>query len=129
MTGRWKFHRGRRIFVAAIAVGMTCFPAVAEESKKPSESESLRQEIVSNGLAFLAKMGQSDAGTFSDKVGPGVTALAITAALRNGRGTDDPMVAEGLKALEGYVKPDGGIYGNGRLRNYEMTRIWRPVLR
>tara|TARA_R110002073_G_scaffold220878_1_gene381017 strand:- start:15098 stop:15487 length:390 start_codon:yes stop_codon:yes gene_type:complete len=129
MTGRWKFHRGRRIFVAAIAVGMTCFPTVAEESKKPSESESLRQEIVSNGLAFLAKMGQSDAGTFSDKVGPGVTALAITAALRNGRGTDDPMVAEGLKALEGYVKPDGGIYGNGRLRNYEMTRIWRPVLR
>ena len=29
------------------------------------------------------------------------------------------MVAKGLKALEGFVKPDGGVYGNGRLRNYE----------
>jgi hypothetical protein len=29
------------------------------------------------------------------------------------------MVSKGLKALETFVKPDGGIYGNGRLRNYE----------
>ena len=29
------------------------------------------------------------------------------------------MVATGLQALEGFVKPDGGIYGNGRLKNYE----------
>ena len=28
------------------------------------------------------------------------------------------MVAKGLKALEGFVKPDGGIYGD-RLKNYE----------
>jgi squalene-hopene/tetraprenyl-beta-curcumene cyclase len=52
-------------------------------------------------------------------VGPGVTALAVTSALRNGRSVDDPMVAKGLKALEAFVKPDGGIYGNGRLKNYE----------
>ncbi|MDA8743891.1 terpene cyclase/mutase family protein [Rubripirellula amarantea] len=79
----------------------------------------MRQSIVDKGLAFLANEGQSDAGTFSDKVGPGVTALAVTSALRNGRGVDEPIVAEGLDALESYVKPDGGIYGNGRLKNYE----------
>nr|WP_315860684.1 prenyltransferase/squalene oxidase repeat-containing protein [Rhodopirellula sp. SM50] len=78
-----------------------------------------RRQIVDKGLAFLAKEGQSSAGTFSDRVGPGVTALAITSALRNGKTVDDPMVANGLKALEGYIKPDGGIYGNGRLKNYE----------
>ncbi|WP_246146336.1 prenyltransferase/squalene oxidase repeat-containing protein [Rubripirellula lacrimiformis] len=82
-------------------------------------ADQLRQQVVDKGLAFLAREGQSGAGTFSDKVGPGVTALALTAAIRNGRGIDDPMVAKGLKALEGFVKPDGGIYGNGRLKNYE----------
>ena len=29
------------------------------------------------------------------------------------------MVAKGLKALEGFVKPDGGIYGTGLSKNYE----------
>ncbi|EMI15283.1 cycloartenol synthase-like protein [Rhodopirellula maiorica SM1] len=119
MNRRWKFHLSRRIFVTAAAAGLCCLPAVGEEPQSVSKAETLRQEIVAKGLAFLAKSGQSDEGTFSEKVGPGVTALAITSALRNGRSLDDPMVAQGLKALQGYVKPDGGIYGNGRLRNYE----------
>ena len=84
-----------------------------------SETETLRLKIVEAGLAFLRDKGQDDAGLFSPRVGPGVTALAVTAALRNGCPLDDAMVAKGLKALEGFVKPDGGIYGNGRLRNYE----------
>ncbi|GAA5508983.1 prenyltransferase/squalene oxidase repeat-containing protein [Novipirellula caenicola] len=119
MNHRWKFHLGRRIFVTAAAASLCFAPVFAEESPSASQTETLRQEIVAKGLAFLAKQGQSDSGTFSEKVGPGVTALAITSALRNGRGIDDPMVAQGLKALESFVKPDGGIYGNGRLRNYE----------
>ena len=45
--------------------------------------------------------------------------MALTALLRNDVPVDDPMVAKGLKALEGFVKPDGGVYGNGRLKNYE----------
>ncbi|MEM6472585.1 MAG: prenyltransferase/squalene oxidase repeat-containing protein [Planctomycetota bacterium] len=93
--------------------------ADAQEADAVSKVEAQRRAVVSKGLEFLAKSGQSAAGTFSDRVGPGVTALALTSALRNGRGPDDPMVAEGLKALEGFVKPDGGIYGNGRLKNYE----------
>ncbi|MFG0268189.1 MAG: prenyltransferase/squalene oxidase repeat-containing protein [Rhodopirellula sp. JB055] len=120
-----KFRLGRRIFVTTCAMAITCLPVCAKEpkgeleNKAASKTEQLRQEIVDKGLAFLAKEGQSEQGTFSDRVGPGVTALAITSALRNGKKLDDPMVAEGLKALEGYVKPDGGIYGNGRLKNYE----------
>ena len=84
-----------------------------------SGTEALRKQIVEKGLAFLCRDGQSKAGTFSEQVGPGVTALALTSALRNGRDGDDPMVAKALKALEAFIKPDGGIYGNGRLRNYE----------
>ncbi|ELP31154.1 prenyltransferase/squalene oxidase repeat-containing protein [Rhodopirellula baltica] len=124
-SARRKFRLGRRIFVTTCAAAIISLPAHGQdagsspEAKTISKTEQLRQEIVSKGLVFLAKEGQSEQGTFSDRVGPGVTALAITSALRNDQTIDDPMVAEGLKALEGYVKPDGGIYGNGRLKNYE----------
>jgi squalene-hopene/tetraprenyl-beta-curcumene cyclase len=124
-SARRKFRLGRRIFVTTCAAAIISLPVhgqdagTSPEAKTISKTEQLRQEIVSKGLAFLAKEGQSEQGTFSDRVGPGVTALAITSALRNGQTIDEPMVAEGLKALEGYVKPDGGIYGNGRLKNYE----------
>jgi len=74
---------------------------------------------VERGLAYLRDKGQAADGTFTLQAGPGITALAVTSALKNGRPLDDPIVAKGLKALEGFVKPDGGIYGNGRLRNYE----------
>ncbi|TWT65040.1 hypothetical protein CA85_33850 [Allorhodopirellula solitaria] len=106
--------------VMAITPNLAVAPlAFAQEKQEVRASDALRQQIVDKGFAFLAREGQSEAGTFSDKVGPGVTALALTAALKNGRSIDDSMVAEGLTALEGYVKPDGGIYGNGRLKNYE----------
>ncbi|MCO8124078.1 terpene cyclase/mutase family protein [Stieleria sp. TO1_6] len=121
MSRRWNFRRDRRLFVQAVLICVTSAGVVAQETATATQSETeiQRQQVVDKGLAYLAKSGQSDAGTFSDRVGPGVTALAITSALRNGRDSSDPMVAEGLKALEGFVKPDGGIYGNGRLRNYE----------
>ncbi|MEM6689814.1 MAG: prenyltransferase/squalene oxidase repeat-containing protein [Planctomycetota bacterium] len=83
------------------------------------EVEILRKQIVNRGLKFLAEEALSDEGLVSPRVGPGVTSLVITGAIRNGRATEDPMVQKALSALEGFVKPDGGIYGNGRLRNYE----------
>lgn len=83
------------------------------------EIEQLRHQMVQKGLTFLADKGQAENGTFTERAGAGITALAVTAAIRNGQSVDDPMVAKGLKALEGFVKPDGGIYGGGRLKNYE----------
>lgn len=73
---------------------------------------------VERALNFLRTTGQAADGTFTAQAGPGLTALAVTAALRSGAKIDDPLVSKGLKALEGFVKPDGGIYG-GRLKNYE----------
>ena len=106
-------------WVVVLSVAFAAPVAQAQRGQLASEVEAQRKEIVEKGLAFLANQGQAEDGTFSSKVGPGVTALTVTAALRNGRGVGDPMVAKGLKALEGFVKPDGGIYGNGRLKNYE----------
>lgn len=102
--------------LATVAITLSGQLATAQDQEA---AEKQRQQIVAKGLEFLATKGQDEEGLFSSRVGPGVTALAVTAALRNGRGIDDPMVSKGLKALEGFVKPDGGIYGNGRLKNYE----------
>lgn len=83
-----------------------------------AQNEDL-DRVVGKGLEYLQKSGQADDGTFSIKAGPGVTALVVTAMLRNKVPLSNPSLAKGLKALEGFVKPDGGVYGNGRLMNYE----------
>ncbi len=122
MNRRRKFHPCRRFFVRATAtlmlIPMFVVGGAVEGQEKEAASAEL-QRIVDKGFDYLSKEGQAEDGTFSGRVGPGVTALAITAAIRHGRSLDDPLVAKGLKALEGFVKPDGGIYGNGRLKNYE----------
>ena len=89
----------------------------AKESFVQTDATQLK-ETVERGLSFLRQSQAAD-GTFSIKAGPGITALAITAAIRCGEPIDSPMVSKGLAALETFVKPDGGIYGNGRLTNYE----------
>jgi len=92
--------------------------ARAQDGPGASGFEAQRKQAVERGLEFLSTHGQKEDGTFSSEAGPGITALVLTGALRNGRTVDDPMVAQGLKALEGFVHPDGGIYGD-RLKNYE----------
>lgn len=86
---------------------------------KENEDNAVKQKVVQKGLDYLRKSGQASDGTFSIQAGPGVTALVLTAMLRHQVNLADPSLAKGLKALEGFVKPDGGIYGNGRLKNYE----------
>ncbi|MBX9623908.1 MAG: terpene cyclase/mutase family protein [Gemmataceae bacterium] len=70
--------------------------------------------VVDKAAAFL-KSRQKETGDLAPdpRVGPGVTALAVSALLRNGYGADNPVVASGLKFLEGNIKPDGGVYSQG----------------
>lgn len=125
MNRRRNFHPRWRFFVRATATLMLIPMFVVGGAVEGQEKEAAAaaaaelQRIVDKGFDYLSKEGQADDGTFSGRVGPGVTALVITAAIRHGRSLDDPLVAKGLAALEGFVKPDGGIYGNGRLKNYE----------
>lgn len=75
--------------------------------------------LVDKGAAFLAK-SQAEDGSFTKQAGPGVTALVAAGLLNNGKSADDPVVAKALKYVEGFVKPDGGIYPDGsRHQNYE----------
>ncbi|XZE51451.1 prenyltransferase/squalene oxidase repeat-containing protein [Planctomycetaceae bacterium SH139] len=125
MNRRRNFHPRRRFFVRATATLLLIPTFIVGGAVEGQEKEAVPvaaaelQQIVEKGFDYLSKEGQADDGTFSGRVGPGVTALVITAAIRHGRSLDDPLVAKGLAALEGFVKPAGGIYGNGRLKNYE----------
>ncbi|MFO0921971.1 MAG: prenyltransferase/squalene oxidase repeat-containing protein [Pirellulales bacterium] len=107
--------------LGVIVVGTSSL--VAAQSTKspalPADKAKQRTELVQRGVEYLSKHGQAEDGTFSLQAGPGVTALVLTSMLRNDIQLDHPALQKGLKALEGFVKPDGGIYGNGRLKNYE----------
>ncbi len=80
------------------------------------------EELVRRGSEFLIAQGQAEDGSFSAEGGPGVTALVLTSLLRTGRPPEDPAVARGLKYLESFVRPDGGVYRDGSLfGNYETS--------
>jgi hypothetical protein len=110
-----KFRHGSRYCAALIAAVCFC----SQDAWAQSDTPKLLDETVAKGIKYLRETGQAEDGTFSSRVGPGLTAMALTALLQNGLTPDDPMVAKALKALETFVKPDGGIYGNGRIKNYE----------
>jgi squalene-hopene/tetraprenyl-beta-curcumene cyclase len=93
--------------------------AILQTATAEADAKVDRAKVIADGIEYLRTAGQAEDGTFTAQAGPGLTAMALTALLRNDVPVDDPMVAKGLKALEGFVKPDGGVYGNGRLKNYE----------
>lgn len=79
------------------------------------------QQAVTKGIEYLRK-GQAQDGSFTAQVGPGITALATSAALRSGLTVDDPLVAKGLKYLESCVRPDGSITApRPRTTNYDTS--------
>ncbi len=79
----------------------------------------LYQDTVNKALEYL-RTSQAADGSFSAEAGPAVTALVATGVLKTGRSADDPLVARALAYVEGFVRPDGGIYAPGSMhQNYE----------
>lgn len=111
-----RLMKQQQALLALLLISAKC---VSVHAQSHDGSQQQLKQITARGLDWLEQQGQAEDGTFSAKAGPGLTALAVTAAIRNGRSLDDAMVKKGLAALERFVKPDGGIYGNGRLKNYE----------
>jgi hypothetical protein len=78
------------------------------------------QEVVNKAVGFLKKQ-QGEDGSFSPKIGgPGVTAMLIAGLIRDGVSPSDPLVAKGMKYLEGSVQKNGGIYDK-QLANYTTS--------
>ena len=111
----------RALSAAACLVIVWASPATADwpEATIQADARAYRQ-AVDRAIRFLATKAQAPDGSYAGYAGPGVTAVATTGILRGGRSPDDPVVAQSLKHLEGFVQPDGGIYQPGSLyRNYE----------
>lgn len=106
----------RRDWIAVSAAGVTISVLPSRSFAAPTAADV--KAVTDPAVKFLSTK-QKDNGDLapSPRVGPGLTALAVAALVRNGYGTDTPVVAKGLKFLEGNVQKDGGVYSQG-LENY-----------
>jgi len=101
-------------------VGTAAILAAPAEGVRPGVDPKAFRAAVDRAITFLRVKAQAPDGSFSGSVGPGPTAIIVTALLRHDVGLDDPLVAKGLKYLEGLRHQDGGIYQPGALyANYE----------
>ena len=81
------------------------------------------QQTVSKAINYLVNQGQDKSdGSFSKQLGPAVTAMCLTALMKNGLPLESPAIKKGLAYLETFIKQDGGVYPPGsNLRNYETS--------
>jgi hypothetical protein len=100
-----------------LAAVLASTPAHAADPVGPDAKDV--QAVREKAISYLRKAQAAD-GSFSPKMGPGVTALAVAALLRNGVAADDPTITRALGYLTGKVQKDGGIYERG-LANYTTS--------
>ncbi len=109
----------------AVLLGLPCQQVQAGQAQVDQAQTGQAQTgqdltgTVSRAIAYL-RATQADDGSWSARLGPGVTALVATSILHQGRSPADPLVARALDYLQRQVRSDGGIYAKGsRYRNYE----------
>jgi Squalene-hopene cyclase C-terminal domain len=100
------------VLVLAALIFVSGSPRPLQAADAGADAKEI-QAVVEKAYAYL-KTSQGEDGSWSPKVaGPGVTALVVAGLLRNGYGSDDPVVAKAIAYLEKKVKADGGVYDKG----------------
>jgi squalene-hopene/tetraprenyl-beta-curcumene cyclase len=95
--------------------GLSLFASGSVSAQETADPKAMAEKAAN----FLATT-QAEDGSFTKMAGPGVTALVAAGLLNSGQPADNPVVAKALKYVEGFVKPDGGIYpDDSRHQNYE----------
>lgn len=110
-----------RILRVALCMSLITVSArAADEGKPVPSSAAAYTKMVDRAVEYLRTKGQADDGSFSAQAGPAVTGLVAAGLLQNGRSPTEPVIAKGLKYLEGFVREDGGIYQEkSNHQNYE----------
>src|SRR5262245_31648011 len=101
-----------RLFLGTLGIAVILLalqPAASGQPKSGPNPQEL-QKVVDKAVAYLKTSQQADGGFSPKFAGPGITALVTSALVRSGVGPQEPIVAKGLKYLEGRVQNDGGIY-------------------
>jgi squalene-hopene/tetraprenyl-beta-curcumene cyclase len=87
------------------------------QAASPAEVAAARQKAI----AYL-KTSQAEDGSWTTNQTPGIAGLVLYSALGAGAPASDPSIAKGLKYLESFVQPDGGIYSpKAHHGNYETA--------
>lgn len=108
-----------RFVLSVIAAGILAVPFVGRADAADYDLAT-HARVVEKAAHYLRTKGQAEDGSFTAGAGPGITAIVATGLLRNGISAEDPLVADALKYLKGFVQDDGGIYADGSLhQNYE----------
>src|SRR5947209_6457953 len=112
----------RRIFELAFLVALLGAGIAAGQERATAVGPDPKEmkAVVAKAAAYL-KTTQGPDGSFSpQRAGPGISAVAAAALLRNGFSRDDPLVSRTLAYLEKKVQKDGGIYDR-LLANYTTS--------
>ena len=108
----------KRAFVGLAVLAVLSVSSAVKADEAPAAATDTAV-MVDKAVEFLRSRQEPD-GSFNKETGPAITALVATGLLRNGRTPADPMVAQALKFIEGFVQVDGGIYQPGSAyQNYE----------
>ncbi len=99
---------------------MLCLgPALAAETIGPKADQWARSRL--RGANFL-KTTQATDGSWTSPQSPGISGLVTFSLLQSGIPASDPVVEKGLKHLETFIQPDGGIYAPKSYHsNYETA--------
>ena len=109
------------LVLTLVLAGGVLLGAVATQNPPLTPDRAAYNRVVQQSLDYLRLHGQAEDGSFSKQLGPGVTAVVLAGALQTGRvSPQEPWAAKGLKFLETYIKPDGGIYDT-RHDNYTTS--------
>lgn len=117
-----------QLFVCILALSSSTFPfgqpsfgqQLAEPAVASTGTLVSHRTLVDKSVEFLRIRGQAEDGSFSKQNGLGVSALVVASLLAVDVSREDAMVAKGLKYLESFQQPDGGIYApNSKHSNYE----------
>ena len=111
-------------FVSGLSAAVVCalvgLGAPAQDSRSLPDRAAF-DRTVQRAIDYLRLHGQSEDGSFSPQLGPGVTGVVLAGVLQTGHvSPNEPWVARGLKYLESFVKEDGGIYDT-RHDNYTTS--------
>jgi squalene-hopene/tetraprenyl-beta-curcumene cyclase len=110
------------VMASVIIAGFASASFAAEEAKTTPTDAKAYSQAVDRAIQFLTTNGQAEDGSFTAQAGPGVTAIVVASILSQGRSSDDPVVAKGLKYLEKFIQTDGGIYEpKNYYKNYESS--------
>ena len=108
-------------FVLLLAVALA--PSITWAQSDDAKLQEKLNQTVGKGVSFLMEKGRDETdGSFSKELSPAVTALCVSALVRNGIPVGNVKVQQSLRFLETLVREDGGIYADGsHLRNYETS--------